>query len=199
MNTRLISFQSQQEWHQNNISGFCFIVVLLLTLHIYLPSTKQAFTFSKLSIESLEKGYEICPKLTIKTPERRQWRCSGVIIANFEHISQFFIVFWTNKCLLGKNNVVLGYFVGTLRSLAKKTYSIAVLSIFNTESFSSVLADFTRILRTSFVTIKYSRISCFDNTEQAHTSWFPETKKKIIIDLKRWTRYINRKEPSYVP
>ena len=26
-------------------------------------------------------------KLTIKTPERRQWRCSGVFIANSEHIS----------------------------------------------------------------------------------------------------------------
>ena len=26
-------------------------------------------------------------KLTIKTPERRQWRLSGVFIVNFEHIS----------------------------------------------------------------------------------------------------------------
>ena len=31
---------------------------------------------------------EIWPKLTIKTPERRQWRRSGVFIDNFEHISQ---------------------------------------------------------------------------------------------------------------
>ena len=30
---------------------------------------------------------EICSKLTIKTPERRQWRRYGVIIINFEHIS----------------------------------------------------------------------------------------------------------------
>ena len=29
---------------------------------------------------------EICPKLTIKTPERRHWRCSGVFIVDFEHI-----------------------------------------------------------------------------------------------------------------
>ena len=28
-----------------------------------------------------------CLKLTIKTPERRQWCRSGVIIVNFEHIS----------------------------------------------------------------------------------------------------------------
>ena len=30
---------------------------------------------------------EICSKLTIKTPERRQWRRSGFFIVNFEHIS----------------------------------------------------------------------------------------------------------------
>ena len=30
---------------------------------------------------------EICSKLTIKTPERRQRRRSGVFIVNFDHIS----------------------------------------------------------------------------------------------------------------
>ena len=30
---------------------------------------------------------EICSKLTIKTLERLPWRCSGVFIVNFEHIS----------------------------------------------------------------------------------------------------------------
>ena len=29
---------------------------------------------------------EICSKLTIKTPERRQWRRSGVSIFDFEHV-----------------------------------------------------------------------------------------------------------------
>ena len=37
--------------------------------------------------------YEICSKLTIKTPERRYWRCSGVFIVNFEHISHLVLVF----------------------------------------------------------------------------------------------------------
>ena len=37
--------------------------------------------------------YEICSKLTIKTPERRKWCHSGVSIANFEHISHLVLVF----------------------------------------------------------------------------------------------------------
>ena len=37
--------------------------------------------------------YEICSKLTIKTPERRQWRRSGVFIVNFEKISHLVLVF----------------------------------------------------------------------------------------------------------
>ena len=36
---------------------------------------------------------EICSKLTIKTPERRKWRRSGVFIVNFEHISHLVLVF----------------------------------------------------------------------------------------------------------
>ena len=32
------------------------------------------------------KRYEICSELTIKTPERRQWRRSGDFVVNFEHI-----------------------------------------------------------------------------------------------------------------
>ena len=35
----------------------------------------------------------IYSKLTIRTPERRHWRRSGVFIVNFEHISQLSIVF----------------------------------------------------------------------------------------------------------
>ena len=37
--------------------------------------------------------YDICSKLTIKTTERHQWRRSGVIIVNIEHISYFVLVF----------------------------------------------------------------------------------------------------------
>ena len=37
--------------------------------------------------------YEICSKLTIKMPERRHWRRSGIFIVNFEHISHLLLVF----------------------------------------------------------------------------------------------------------
>ena len=36
---------------------------------------------------------EICPKLTLKTPEQHQWRRYGVFIVNFEHISHLVLVF----------------------------------------------------------------------------------------------------------
>ena len=36
-------------------------------------------------METLEQGVKYI--LTIKTPERRHWRRSGVVIVNFEHIS----------------------------------------------------------------------------------------------------------------
>ena len=35
---------------------------------------------------------ESCSKLTMKTPERRQWRRSGVFIFNFEYILHIFLM-----------------------------------------------------------------------------------------------------------
>ena len=62
---------------------------------ISLESLAQSvFTFSKLTIETVEQGVKyVCSKLTIKTPERRQWRRPGVIIVNFEQISHLVILF----------------------------------------------------------------------------------------------------------
>ena len=58
----------------------------------------------KVHDKSTRKRCEICLKLTIKTPERRYWRCSGVFIVNFEHISHLFLMFLllirTSKCWL---------------------------------------------------------------------------------------------------
>ena len=39
------------------------------------------------------KRCEICSNLTTKIPGRRHWRCTGVFIVNFEHVSYLFLVF----------------------------------------------------------------------------------------------------------
>ena len=46
----------------------------------------------KVNNRSTRTRCEICSKLTIKTPERGQWRLSGVFNVNFEHISHLVLV-----------------------------------------------------------------------------------------------------------
>ena len=53
-------------------------------------TSQLTFTCSKSAIEALSKGCKLYSKLTIKTPERRHWRRSGVFIVNFNHISHPF-------------------------------------------------------------------------------------------------------------
>ena len=48
-----------------------------------------SFYLFKVINRNTKKKCEICSKLIIKTPERHQWRLSGVFIVNFEHISLF--------------------------------------------------------------------------------------------------------------
>ena len=58
----------------------------------------------KVNNRNTRTRYEIYSKLTVKTPERRQWYCSGVFIVNFEHISHLNLVFLMltlSKCRLG--------------------------------------------------------------------------------------------------
>ena len=47
----------------------------------------------KVNNRNTRPSCEICSKLTIKTPEQRHWRCSGVFIVNFEYISHLALVF----------------------------------------------------------------------------------------------------------
>ena len=49
----------------------------------------------KVNNRSTRTRCEICSKLTLKTPERRQWRGSGVFIVNFEHVNAD----WVEKTL----------------------------------------------------------------------------------------------------
>ena len=47
----------------------------------------------KVNNRSTRTRCEICSELTIETPERHQWRHSGIFIVNFEHISHLVLVF----------------------------------------------------------------------------------------------------------
>ena len=68
---------------------FLFILFQHFTLLCWKSFEEITFTRSKSALETLEKG-EICSKLTIKTPERRQLRLSGIFIVNFELFYTFF-------------------------------------------------------------------------------------------------------------
>ena len=60
----------------------------------------------KVNIRNTRTRCEICLKLTIKTPERRQWSRSSVFIVNFECISYlvpvFLLLTLSSKCQLGQ-------------------------------------------------------------------------------------------------
>ena len=47
----------------------------------------------KVNNKNTRKKLKICSKLTIKTPELRQWPRSGVFVENFEHISHLVVMF----------------------------------------------------------------------------------------------------------
>ena len=55
-----------------------------------LPANISLF---KVNNRNTRKRCAKCSELTTKAPELRQWRCSGVFIVNFEHISLRVIVF----------------------------------------------------------------------------------------------------------
>ena len=60
------------------------------SFEINIPAGNYMF---KVNNRNTEARCETCSKLTMKTPEQRQWRRFGVFIVNFEHISHFVIVF----------------------------------------------------------------------------------------------------------
>ena len=114
---------------------------------VWEKATHITFTCSKSTIETQKKRCEICSKLTRKTPERCQRRLSGVFIVSFEHISQFFQVFFKEWNQLAKfffflNSSFRGCFLLYLCVLCKlliwiqhfeyAAYNISVLKLFST-------------------------------------------------------------------
>ena len=57
-----------------------------------LPSPAGIYLL-KVNNRNTRSRCEISSKLTITTPERHQWRRSGIFIVNFEHISPLVLVF----------------------------------------------------------------------------------------------------------
>ena len=57
---------------------------------LFYPANIHVF---KINNRNTRKRCEICSELAVKTPERRNWRCSAVFIVNFEYISLLLLVF----------------------------------------------------------------------------------------------------------
>ena len=73
---------SEMLWYYRNK---LFFFIILPSIYLLKVNNKNTRTRS-----------EIYSKLTIKTPERLQWRRSGVFIVIFEHVSHLVLVFlWT--------------------------------------------------------------------------------------------------------
>ena len=69
---------------------FCAHFCLIMNWYVRYPVGNCTF---KVNNRSSRTRCEICSKLTIKIPERRHWRRSGIFIINFEHISHLILVF----------------------------------------------------------------------------------------------------------
>ena len=72
------------------MNNFGHIIAFLVGMFLKrIPADIYLFNYNK----GNKAKSKICSKLTIKTPERCQWRLSGVFIVNFEQISHFVMVF----------------------------------------------------------------------------------------------------------
>ena len=75
-------------WKQNLIRN-----ITKSNAEIYFPAGNY---MSKVNNKNTRTRCGRCSKLTIKTPERRQWHRSGVFVINLEYISRLVLVFLFN-------------------------------------------------------------------------------------------------------
>ena len=94
-----------------------------LNLTYIVPDAQLAFTCSKLTTEILEQKCEICSKLTIMPPKRRQWHCFGGFILNFEHISHLF----SSVSIVNFEHVITGWVETT--PLPKKYFEMRSFTV----------------------------------------------------------------------
>ena len=75
---------------------------IFLNIHSQFPASIYLL---KVNNRNIRKSCEISSKLTIKTPDRRHWRRTGVFIVDFEHISHLYVLFsflTLNKSMLAR-------------------------------------------------------------------------------------------------
>ena len=77
-----------------NFREYCLFLKGLPQRYVSLFQTENLWIIQlfKVNNKNTRKRREICSKLTIMTPERLQWRSSGVFIINLEHIPYLFLV-----------------------------------------------------------------------------------------------------------
>ena len=87
---------AKQFFKENIVFYLNFFVEILNIMRIVWKFVLQAFSQAKsfkVNNGNTRKMYEVYSKLNIKTQERRQLRCSGVFVVNFENIPYLFLVF----------------------------------------------------------------------------------------------------------
>ena len=67
------------------------IATFMTTIQVY--NHPPGIYLLKVYGRNTRRRCEKCSVLTVKTQDRRQWRCSCVFIVNFEHISHLVLVF----------------------------------------------------------------------------------------------------------
>ena len=74
-----------QKYWKHTCQSLNQVTPLQSSIQTSYPASNYLF---KVNNRNTRTRCEICSKLTIKTPERRQWGLSGVFIVSFEHISE---------------------------------------------------------------------------------------------------------------
>ena len=111
---------------------------------------------------------EICLNITIKTPESRRYRRSGVFIVNFIHISHLFQVF--PLLTLQRVNVMLGMFL----------------------YFGHVFITFLKALQTTLKNVWFSFVLIYCNwtIENFFNLWVFVFEKKKLNYLFMWNLFV---------
>ena len=67
--------------------------LIVSLMYLKVTTDSPSICLFRVNNRNTRKKYEICSKLPINKPERRQWCSSGVLIVTTEDISDLFLVF----------------------------------------------------------------------------------------------------------